>query len=362
MSQNLNIEKIKKEKKTIDILTDIYFYAIFGELIPLEDLERFNWYGIYAQDEKQEFFELRIPLFLGELNLIQLKTLNELSKKYSNSSLMFCKEQKVILKNLKINNIPDIFKELNQVNLNTFFENGHTVRRVLTCPVNGIDKTQILDVEPLANKLNDTFIGNRNFSNLPNKLHIAISGYEEGCDVAFTPDISFNATKDSKDKIIFSLNILDKNIGFITPSQVIKCATSIANIYKDFGDRDDIEKSSFEYLIKDLGYLRFFDILNSMMDYKVQKTAIISKDKTPRKPRFGINESKRVGESYIGCKLGSSEFTSSTIDNLLSLLQKYNASKIKITHKGNIIILDVPSINAKNLASDLEKTNFNPFV
>jgi sulfite reductase beta subunit-like hemoprotein len=71
MSQNLNIEKIKKEKKTIDILTDIYFYAIFGELIPLEDLERFNWYGIYAQDEKQEFFELRIPLFLGELNLIQ---------------------------------------------------------------------------------------------------------------------------------------------------------------------------------------------------------------------------------------------------------------------------------------------------
>ncbi len=43
-------------------------------------------------------------------------------------------------------------------------------------------------------------------------------------------------------------------------------------------------------------------------------------------------------------------------------LEKYNASKIKITHKGNIIILDVPAINAKNLASDLEKTNFNPFV
>ncbi|MEV9594892.1 sulfite reductase [Aliarcobacter butzleri] len=362
MSQNLNIEKIKKEKKTIDILTDIYFYAIFGELIPLEDLERFNWYGIYAQDEKQEFFELRIPLFLGELNLIQLKTLNELSKKYSNSSLMFCKEQKVILKNLKIKNIPDIFKELNEVNLNTFFENGHTVRRVLTCPVNGIDKTQILDVEPLANKLNDTFIGNRNFSNLPNKLHIAISGYEEGCDVAFTPDISFNATKDSKGKIIFALNILDKNIGFITPSSVVKCAICIANIYKDFGDRDDIEKSSFEYLIKDLGYVRFFDILNSMMDYKVQKSAIISKDKTPKKPRFGINESKIEGQSYIGCRLGSNEFSSSTIDNLLALFEKYNASKIKITHKGNIIILDVPAINAKNLASDLEKTNFNPFV
>ena len=99
-----------------------------------------------------------------------------------------------------------------------------------------------------------------------------------------------------------------------------------------------------------------------MMDYKVQKSAIISKDKTPKKPRFGINESKIEGQSYIGCKLGSNEFSSSTIDNLLALFEKYNASRIKITHKGNIIILDVPAINAKNLASDLEKTNFNPFV
>jgi sulfite reductase beta subunit-like hemoprotein len=93
-----------------------------------------------------------------------------------------------------------------------------------------------------------------------------------------------------------------------------------------------------------------------------QKSAIISKDKTPKKPRFGINESKIEGQSYIGCRLGSNEFSSSTIDNLLALFEKYNASRIKITHKGNIIILDVPAINAKNLASDLEKTNFNPFV
>lgn len=55
MSNNLalNIEKIKKDKNGIDVLADIYFYAVFGEKINPEDLERFKWYGIYAQDENK---------------------------------------------------------------------------------------------------------------------------------------------------------------------------------------------------------------------------------------------------------------------------------------------------------------------
>ena len=35
---------------------------------------------------------------------------------------------------------------------------------------------------------------------------MAISGYEEGCDVQFTPDVSFNATKDLKEKSFCSKN------------------------------------------------------------------------------------------------------------------------------------------------------------
>ena len=109
----------------------------------------------------------------------------------------FSNEQKLSFKKSKIL-IYQNFKLLQEVNLNTYFEAGHTVRRVLTCPVNGIDKTQFLMLNLLANKLNETFIGNKNFENLPNKLQIAISGYEEGCDVQFTPDVSFNAIKDWK--------------------------------------------------------------------------------------------------------------------------------------------------------------------
>ena len=77
---------------------------------------------------------------------------------------------------------------------------------------------------------------------------------------------------------------------------------------------------------------------------------------------MGINKSKIEEQSYIGCKIASSTIQSSNLDNLSSLLEKYNASKIKITHKGNIIILDALSNTANDLAVELEKIDFNPFV
>ena len=82
MSNNLalNIENIKKEKDGLDVLADIFFYAVFQERVTPADLERFKWYGIYAQDEKQEYFKLKVPLSMGELNLNQIKTLSKISK------------------------------------------------------------------------------------------------------------------------------------------------------------------------------------------------------------------------------------------------------------------------------------------
>ena len=46
MSQNLNLENIKKEKDGIDVLADIFFHAVFGELVTPAALQRLKWYGV----------------------------------------------------------------------------------------------------------------------------------------------------------------------------------------------------------------------------------------------------------------------------------------------------------------------------
>lgn len=356
------MEKIKKTKDGLDVLGDIFVHAVFGEKVSKENLERFKWYGVYAQDENQEYFKLKIPLSMGLLTLPQLKTINLISEKYAQDSLTFSSNQKIELKNLRIYHLPEIFNLLQEVNLSTAFESGHTVRRILTCPVNGLDTTQIFDVSALADSLDEVFIGNRTYSNLPNKFQIAVSGYEEGCNVQFTPDISFNATKDSKENIVFMIKILDFVIGYITASQVINCAKTIAKIYKDFGNRQDIEKSSFASLIEFWGIDEFFNVLNASVNFKIKENITVSNNKTPQKPRMGIHQSKIEGQSYIGCKVDDFELRSQKLNSLIGLIEKYGASKLKISHKGNIIILDVPNKNAQDLAFELKKIGLNAFA
>lgn len=362
MSQNINKEKISNNhKKEIDILADIYFHAVFSEKLNFENLERVKSFGIYSQDESQDFFQMKLPLSMGQLNLEQIKVISLISKDYSNGFINFESEQKILFKDIKLHNIPNIFNLLKSVDLNTFFESGYTVRRVLTCPVNGIDKTQLFDVSELANKLNKTFIGNDNYSNLPNKLQFAISGYEEGCNTEFLPDVSFNATKNSKDKIVFAVIILGKVIAYVSKSQVLNTAKSIINIYKDFAYKEDSNKSSFSYFVNNLGFDDFFHLLSSSLNYKIQRSIFIKSDFIARKPRIGIHQSKIEDQDYIACKTENPNIKSSSFESLYSLLKKYDASKIKITHKSNIIILDVPSKNSNNLAKELCKIGFNAF-
>lgn len=361
-NQIINIEQIKKEKDGLDVIADIYIHAVLGEKIPSENLELLRWYGIYASDENQNSFELKIPLNMGELNLLQLKTLAKISKKFSDNNLIFCDEQKIELKNIRFFDLPEVLKELKEVELNTFFEAGHTVRRVITCPLNGIDSQQIIDVSQIAQSLDNTFIGNKKYSNLPNKLQIALSGYEEGCALNYIPDISFNASKDDKDKVIFKLKILNKTVGFIYPSQVLNTAVAIAKIYRDFGFREEIKKSTFEFFINDLGFARFFDILQSSINFNIKPIFIDLSSTNSKKPRMGVHDSKTLGKSYIGCVIENKKQKSENIEKLTFLLEKFEASKIKITHKGNIIILDTPTKTAQTLAKELEKIDFNPFV
>lgn len=363
MSKNLplNIEQIKKDKDGLDVLSDIFIYAVLGERVSEADLIRFQWYGIHAQgrDQKGDYFKLKIPLSLGELNLEQIKALSKISKEYANDSLDFTKSQKIEFSWLRIYDLPAVFNILQAVELSTTFESGHNVRNII---LNCVNKEQLTDISEITNKLNDTFRGNKNFSNLPNKLQIAISGCARKAVENNTHDVNFDAVKNDKDKILFSVKIIGTHVGYITISQIIPMAKAIAKIYRDYGNRENEEQSNFASLIKKWGHDKFYDLLESSVSFRIKSLLIETNENNNKIEYFGIKESKVEGQSYIGCKLESLQIGSSGLDTLSSLLEKYNASKIQITTFGNMIIIDAPTNKAEQFAEDLQKVNFNPFA
>ncbi|AXK49748.1 sulfite reductase [Aliarcobacter trophiarum LMG 25534] len=354
MSAIINIEKLKKDINSEDILSSLFYYAVFGEKISQNDLERFKWHGIYAQDEEQNFFSLKIPLNLGELNLAQLESILNILDIFSLQKFSFKDGQKLEIDSLKLSDIPEVFNILNSVGLKSFYESSHSIKKVLTCPVNGLDTTQIFDVEELAKKLNDSFVENKNFFNLPNSLQFAISGYREGCDAGFTPDISFNAFKNSREKIVFDLKILDNVVAQLTSSQIIKTARIIASVYRDFGNRE--KNSNFREFLDEFTLESFCDILSSNLDIKLENNKKLEILNSPKKPRMGINKSTNDGYSFIGLRSLKKELSKEELVNLIKEMKNSSATKLKITHKSNIIILDVPTKNSENLVKSLKKS------
>lgn len=356
MTSNLasNIEHIKREKDGLDVLSDIYIYAVLGEKVTPEDLIRFKWYGIHAQDKKDNLFKIRIPLSLGLLELSQLKLISKILNEFKNSKMSLTNNQKIEINNLKLYDIPNIFSLLESVNLNTTFESGDTVRNVATCAVSGVENDEIIDVNEIANKLNETFKGSKLFSNLPNRLKISITGCSKNCITHGNQDINFKAIKNNKDKALFKTEICGHYIGVVTPSQVVPLARATAKVYRDYGDREDILNKSFQNLVNSWGIDKFFDILDSSINFRIKKIEIEEKYNETTE-HIGIYKSKTKSKNYIGYKLNSLKLENLDIENLITLLEKYEIEKIKIASMGILVFLEVLEKHSSTFLEEFRK-------
>ncbi len=357
-----DIERIKKEKDGLDVLADIYLYAVLGESVEEDDIKRFEWYGLKLNKNSSSLeFTLKIKLINALLTIEQLEMLCKISKEFAKNSLRFVSRQNIELDNIKIFNVPAIFNLLNSVGLNSIFANGHVPTNIMSCPINGYNPNQADDVSELVEKLNESFEGNKNFSNLPNELKILIDGcgcIKKNCQ---DNDIFFKAIKSSNGKIQFEVTVGVKDtaviIGYIAPSQVVPFAKAIAKIYRDFGNRTDKNKSKLSNLVADLGFNKFISLLQSELTFKIKDTVEFIDTKKAFDNYYGVFQSNKENYSFVGFHLENKDLKAQGLEKLYELMQEYNASKIKITPREDIIVLDVPTKVAKDFEHRL-KENF----
>ncbi|MFA7083125.1 MAG: nitrite/sulfite reductase [Arcobacteraceae bacterium] len=364
------VERIKKTKDGLDVLENIYVYAVLGETIDPEDIDRFKWYGLYTQNRNLQdendntlYFMLRVKLPNGELNLEQLKAVASISKEYGRNTATFTTRQDLQFHFITVRNLPDIFKRLNDVGLDTVFAAGDVPRNVVTCAVNGIDHDQICDVRALVEKVNAYFAGNKNVSNLPRKYKVSISGCNKHCISHEIQDLSFTATKVNDNKIVFDVHVggglssnrqIAQHIGYVTPSQVLPTVKAVTKIYKEHGFRDNRHKARLGHLLQEWGKEKFIEILHQNINFKLKEQQL--QDFTPYKQRehFGIHESTQKSKSYIGCALHSGEIGAEGLFALHDLMKKYEASSLKATTTQNFVVQDVSTQKAQELANELK--------
>jgi ferredoxin-nitrite reductase len=90
---------------------------------------------------------------------------------------------------IKMENVPEIWRRLEEVGMTTVQACGDSARNVLCCPVSGLGHDEVIDAYPVPRLSRTTFTGNREYANLPRKFKMSVTGCLEDCAQAEINDI-----------------------------------------------------------------------------------------------------------------------------------------------------------------------------
>jgi len=364
------IQRIKTEKSGLDVLADIKRYAADAsiELDP-EDIDRFKWYGLYSQNKSLQpegdeslYFMLRIKLEKGSMNLEQIKEVAKISHEHATKNATFTTRQDLQFHNIQVKNLPEIFDRLQSVGLSTVFAAGDVPRNVLTCPVMGVDHTEITDVNDTVQEVYNFLGGNKDLVNLPRKFKVGISACSKHCMGHEIQDVSFTAVQ-FENEVLFDVSVggglasnkqIAQHIGYVKEEQILDVVKVVAYTFRDHGLREKRNKARLGHLIAEWGIEKFTEYIQSKLDFTILPKQDQVYTTYAKREHFGIHPSKVENTSYIGCAVTSGKIGAEGLDKLAITLEKFGANTIKATPTQNFIIVDAPTHNAQAIVDELK--------
>jgi precorrin-3B synthase len=368
------IEDIKRRKDGLDVLADIHQYAAQGEhRITSEDEALFKWYGVYTQRPAEDgYFMVRIRIPGGQLNASQLLAIAELSQRCGRGLADITVRQNIQLHWVRIGDIPAIFEALDRVGLTTTDACGDTVRNIISCPVSGVDSDELYDVMPLIRRLNDFFVGNRDFSNLPRKFKIAITGCAVRCVYPEINDIGVFAVKDhERGGVAFRARVggglstsprFSKDLGvLIQADEVVELCAAIASVFRDNGNRENRKRARLKFLVEQWEIPRFRDEVEAQLGWKLRRADQPDAAEVTARDRSHLGIHRQRGDSfhYVGVALVGGRTSSDELRLLAELADKHGRGRLRTTNTQNIILLDIDSENLETMKHDLKSAGFD---
>jgi ferredoxin-nitrite reductase len=193
-------------------------------------------------------------IVVGIMTTAQARGLASIAREYGRELIDITTRQAIQFHWLRVENLPDIFKRLEEVGLYSYEACGDCLRTIVGNPLAGIDKDELFDMRAIVDEINEFFLLNRDFSNLPRKYKMSISSSiynnanAEINDLAFTPA---EKVIDGQEMLGFHAHVggglsakpfLAKELDmFVRPEEVLKVAIGVTTIFRDYGYREKLQ-------------------------------------------------------------------------------------------------------------------------
>ena len=335
--------------------------------IPADDLRgRLRWWGLYTQRKPgidggrtaslppeeldDEYFMLRIRSDGGMLSLEQLRTIAHISTRFGRDTADITDRQNIQLHWIRIEDMPEIWRLLEDVGLSTTEACGDTPRVVLGSPVAGIAADEIIDGTPAIEEIVRRYVGNPEFSNLPRKFKSAISGSPRQ-DVAHEiNDISFIGVEHPEHGPGFDVWVggglstnpmVAQRLGVWVPlADVPQVWEGVIGIFRDYGYRRLRNRARLKFLVADWGAEKFRAVLEEEYLGRPLLDGPAPGHPSDRRDHVGIHK-QRDGLFYVGAAPTVGRISGATLNAIADLMADHGTRRLRLTAQQKLVILDV---------------------
>jgi ferredoxin-nitrite reductase len=279
-------------------------------------------------------------------------------------------------------NVPDIWRRLEEVGLHSKQTGMDNVRGVCGCPLSGLTPHELLDASGVIAEFNEMLVGNRDFTNLPRKFNVTITGCLENCCHTETQDIGLvPAYRELDGQQVNGFNVLvggKQGSGgyrpatpldvFVRPEDAARLCREITFLFRDHGSRATRIRARLAFLIEDRGIAWFRAQLTERMRMPLHKAGTDMRKKH-HTDHLGIHPQKSLGVDYRGPGLNSvgllvpvGRITTQQMRGVADLADCYGNGEIRLTVQQNLIIPNVPDTRIGALTEEplLKELSYDP--
>jgi sulfite reductase (NADPH) hemoprotein beta-component len=220
--------------------------------------------GLYLQ---LHAYMLRVAVPYGVLSSRQMRKLAHIARRYDKGYGHFTTRQNIQYNWPKLSEVPDLLAELAEVEMHAIQTSGNCIRNTTADQFAGVAGDEIEDPRIYAEIIRQWSTLHPEFSFLPRKFKIAVTGAPHDRAAIKTHDIGIAMVRNADGEIGFDIfvgggqgrtPVVAKRVrGFLPKQHLLSYLEAILRVYNMLGQRSNIYKARIKILVNTVGIEAF---------------------------------------------------------------------------------------------------------
>jgi sulfite reductase (NADPH) hemoprotein beta-component len=341
--------------------------------------------GLYLQ---LHAYMLRVNVPYGTLSSRQMRRFAHIARTYDRGFGHFTTRQNIQYNWIQLKDAPDVLAELAEVEVTAIQSSGNCVRNITSDQYAGVAKDEIEDPRVYCELLRQYSFLHPEFSYLPRKFKIAVTGSPNDRAAVAVHDIGLRMHRNENGEAGFEV-LVGGGLGrtpyigqtirpWVAPQDLLSYVEAVLRVYNMHGRRDNMHKARIKIIVNQMGIDRYRELVDeewerirggelkvpqeevdrinayfappayeALADNPHEFTAHRDSDADfARWLRSNVAEHKAPGYAIVNLTLKApgrvpGDVTADVMDRIADLAERYSFDEIRVNHRQNLVLPDV---------------------